>query len=392
MAGHSSQERTTSTVLIIGEFSAVGGTRTYIEHLISFYQKRVQTLVLLVTTDSDETMAKYAELHGVTYIPLSELYGHPEPGGAPYFPFKLRSERELLEKFIESINPDVVVASVGTPGKFLGHMGSRRPSIYILHTYPGTRGKGRFATALRGFAIFSRLPRGIRFITVSNFSKNRMDRVWGLGFPKNRVRVLYNTAGPILSRSIKPASGEIVLTLGHVEFFKNPESWISIARKVLAQRPDAKFIWVGPGPLLNHCQEQVAAAGLGGKILFVGGSSDVWQYYQEASVYVQTSLVESLGISVLDSMRHGIPSVVNNIGGLPEVVIDKRTGFVESVNDEHAFAARIVSLLESAVLREAMGEAARDLYAAKFSPTSWEKSFDNLHKSWLQRWFARSTQ
>ena len=49
--------------------------------------------------------------------------------------------------------------------------------------------------------------------------------------------------------------------------------------------------------------------------------------------FVQLSISESLGMSVVEAQSLGIPCIVSSSGGLPEVVINKKTGFVSEYND-----------------------------------------------------------
>ena len=48
---------------------------------------------------------------------------------------------------------------------------------------------------------------------------------------------------------------------------------------------------------------------------------------------MQLSISESLGMSVVEAQSLGIPCIVSSSGGLPEVVINKKTGFVSEYND-----------------------------------------------------------
>ena len=367
------------TVVLVAEFGPVGGTRTYVEQLISFYGKRARSVVVIGTNGADQLLDRYANHFGASYIPIEDICGDPNVLGKLYFPFRLRDETRLLQDFVTSRNPDLVVASVGTPGRFLGLMGFRKPSLYILHTYPMANKKKVLAIAIRLVVPFL-VPKGASFITVSEFSKNQMIDVWGLGFLKKKISVIHNTAGPEVEKIRQLRSCSVVLTVGHVVQYKNPMAWVAMATEVIAKLPGTQFFWVGPGPMLEECRQQVVDEDLTDSIFFVGEVSDVSPYYEKASVYCQPSLVESLSLSVLDAMRHGIPSVVSAVGGLPEVVDDNTTGFVVSSYDETSFSGRVIELLESPLLRGSMGARAREVYTEQFSLEHWEGSLEQFHK------------
>jgi len=72
-----------------------------------------------------------------------------------------------------------------------------------------------------------------------------------------------------------------------------------------------------------------------------------------------TSFSEGLSITILESMRCGIPVVATRVGGNPEVVVDGVTGYLVPSGDVSAFASQTAKLLLDRDLRKRMGEEAR---------------------------------
>lgn len=367
------------SVLLILEVSDLGGTRTYANQLIAYYQSR-RWMVTVVAQGSSEAMSDFGSSLGDRFFQIPATSDPWQTRPATLVPFKLKSERPLLDKFINDLGPDLIVASVGTPGKFLGHLGRGRNSLYILHTYPGTRNRNLPYHLFRGALIRARIPAGVNFLTVSEFSRRRLGLVWGLSCPMNGVRVIHNTAGPSLPPMRRELTSKVILTVGHVIDYKNPKAWIDIARKVVAARPEVVFMWVGTGPLLEACRAIVNDSGFSDRIKFVGGRKDVGPYLSKASVYLHPSRVESLGIAVLEAMRWGLPVVVSDSGGLPELVEDGINGFVVPVDNVELFAQKTMFLVDSIEEARILGASARRLYETKFSQAVWEKKLDHLHE------------
>lgn len=369
-------------ILLIAEYSDVGGTRTYAEQLVRYYGAIAEELhVVALNDDGDGWMRDILKPYGGFFYHYGDLTdSNSEPWTAATFPAKMGSEYRSLKGFTEAVDPDLVVASVGTPGRFLGHLLHPIQSVYILHTYPGTRGRSALYNFVRGVTLRYQLPRKTKFVTVSKFSKSRMDLVWGLGIPPSRVRVIHNTAGPPIAGVRTSRGSRTVLTIAHVMEHKNPMEWIKIAKEVLLSRPNSKFVWVGPGPLLAECRRKVTELGLEGNVFFVGKKTNVEDYYRDAAIYAQTSRVEALSISVLEAMRFGLPCVTVNVGGLPELISHGETGFVEPSGDYEAFAARVISLLDDSECRLAMGKKALTRYNSKFAFDKWQDSMDIFHE------------
>lgn len=375
-------ERSDCVVMVLIEVSKTGGTRTYAKQLIGYYQSRVRDLVVVGVSDDDAALDEFRDQATYRFFAMKDFFSDEQESPGAYIPFRLRSQRTSSKRMFGDLNPNLIVASVGTPGMFMSFLGRGRRSLYILHTYPGKKGRGSFYHLVRGMILRFLLPRGIRFVTVSEFSRERIERVWGLRFPRGIVRVIHNTAGPPLSNPVSPSAGSLVLTIGHVVEYKNPDTWFSVAKMVLRQRPATKFVWVGPGPMLDTYRGLVKESRLDDRILFVGAQKDVTEYLKVASIYLQTSRVESLGIAALEAMRFGLPLIVSKIGGLPEVVSHGQNGFVVPVDDELEMVRKILFLLDSPGEREKMGVTSLQRYEAHFSSKKWEAELDQLHLNW----------
>jgi glycosyltransferase involved in cell wall biosynthesis len=373
--------RDPARALLLAEYDLFGGTRTYAKQLVAFYARNHFDLTMLGKGPADdEDMALHCRLHGVRFLRHEEV-AIGDSSCAP-MPWRLSRERRTLDAFIAEYCPDLIVASVGTPGLFLGHMGRGRRSVYILHTYP-EHAKAKWRRLISKLIWAAAVPGDIHFVTVSKYARSRMLDAWGLWRRRSDVSVIYSSVGDV------PLNPEVrydcthVLTVGHVVEYKNPMLWIETAARVLQELPALKFSWVGPGSLIEQCRRRVADLGLQEKIEFVGPSSDLRKCYEKCDIYVQPSKIESLGLSVLDAMRYGKPCVVANMGGLPELVRNGDSGWVVDVNDGAELARRVIQLAKNPIERERMGRSAQTIYATHFSPDRWEVEMRRLHDSVL---------
>src|SRR5205085_977091 len=80
-----------------------------------------------------------------------------------------------------------------------------------------------------------------------------------------------------------------------------------------------------------------------------------------------TSSTEGLSVTLLESMRHELPTVVTRVGGNPELVVDGVTGFLVPIEDTSEFVRRVVELARDAPRRRAMGDAGRRRVAERFA-------------------------
>ncbi len=92
----------------------------------------------------------------------------------------------------------------------------------------------------------------------------------------------------------------------------------------------------------------------------------VAQYYQAADLYVHPARAETFPNTVLEALACGTPVVASAVGGIPEQVVEGKTGFLVPVGDAQAMAERIIQLLEDDILKLRMGMQAADVAKKKF--------------------------
>ena len=128
---------------------------------------------------------------------------------------------------------------------------------------------------------------------------------------------------------------------------------------IVARLPEARFLLVGVGADAASLEPELRARGIGKYVVGAGYRRDVDLCYAAMDISVLTSSTEGLSITLLESMRHGLPTVVTRVGGNAEIVIEGVTGFLVDLDDGAAFIDRVVSLGRDASLRDALGTAGR---------------------------------
>lgn len=88
-------------------------------------------------------------------------------------------------------------------------------------------------------------------------------------------------------------------------------------------------------------------------------SPDLVRLYQSCDIFALPSRAEAFGIAAVEASAVGLPVVATSIGGLGEIVMDGKTGFVVPMNDVSALAERLRCLAENVDLRRELGQAAR---------------------------------
>lgn len=354
-------------LVVVPDNVRYGGTSRFLERLLDIHVRQGFVSTLLVPTNGlHSELVSLVAPYGVEIIssPYRSVAG-TAPFLTPFFDF-LFSWRTVLTQC-----PDLIVVSTGDPGRLSIVLYFPIPVLYILHTIP--EHQFRFLPRLY-LRIGSML--NSRFMTVSNAAAVYIS--YAMGIPRNKIEVVYNSCG--IAGLKKKSDTPIILTVGHLVAYKNPEVWLDVAINVLQKFPGSTFVWLGDGEMLKTIREKVREMCLEKRILLPGYVSDPSSWYELGNIYFQPSLRENHSIAVLEAMAHGLPCVVANTGGLSESVVDGETGYVCPPTDSAVFAGRIIQLLVDHVLREGMGTAGRQRAESCFSEELQEKQITALYK------------
>lgn len=112
----------------------------------------------------------------------------------------------------------------------------------------------------------------------------------------------------------------------------------------------SKLLFVGEGPDLPKVCHRVKELGLTDKVFFLGKQDDVAQVISMADILLLPSEKESFGLVALEAMACGVPTVASNAGGIPELIIHGKTGYLAPIGDTDTMAMYARKLLADPVL------------------------------------------
>jgi glycosyltransferase involved in cell wall biosynthesis len=123
----------------------------------------------------------------------------------------------------------------------------------------------------------------------------------------------------------------------------------------------------------------VSGLGLDGAVAFAG-ERDSAELLPAFDLFVQPSLYESQGLSLLEAMAAGVPSIASNVGGIGDVVRDGETGLLVPPADPDELAAAIVRLAESPDLGQALAQRASRRVREHFSSETMLDAYARLYR------------
>ena len=185
-----------------------------------------------------------------------------------------------------------------------------------------------------------------KVITVSDLTRNIVITKYGID--PSKVVTVHNAVDFSGRSNVNVERGvkdKVVTFLGRITFQKGPEYFIEAAAKVLKRCDNVRFVMAGSGDMMNRSIRQVARLGISDKFHFTGflRGKEVQEMFALSDVYVMPSVSEPFGISPLEAMRTGVPSVISKQSGAAEVL---KYAFKVDFWDVDAMADEIYALLK----------------------------------------------
>jgi glycosyltransferase involved in cell wall biosynthesis len=169
-----------------------------------------------------------------------------------------------------------------------------------------------------------------------------------------------------------PAGAPVVALTGQVSEVKGIWDFVDAATALGQVGVDAHFAVLGDdlkggGALRRAMEARVSERGLSGRFHFLGFRPDAPRLIPAFDVIAVPSHIEPLGNATLEAMAAGRPVVGSRVGGIPEMVEDGVTGLLVPPHAPDALSSALRSLLEAPARREALGRAAHQRVAERFS-------------------------
>ena len=164
---------------------------------------------------------------------------------------------------------------------------------------------------------------------------------------------------------------------------KDHDTLFQVADRITDRFPDAKFILIGGGKLLEHFRQKAKEKGKDDRIKYLGYRIDVEKILPLFDVYICTSLMEGFSNSILEAMAAGKPVVATKVGGNCESVKDGENGLLVAPKDVDAFTEQISRLLTDRSLRQDMGRKAKEIFDQQFTLTRMVGRFKHMYSNLL---------
>lgn len=289
---------------------------------------------------------------------------------------RLKTIIELTKIFLKE-KPDVVHANVGSlqyvalPAFLCGV----KKKFFTVHSMAYRIAGGYMKRVYKlAFHYLGFKPIGISKIVTESIIKE-------YGLQSDLVATINN--GIDIQKFAPEASkmdGDITfINVGTLYYIKNHKYLIECFSEVHKANPKTKLIIVGDGELREGLDGLIRKLNLENAVLLVGNQNDVAPYLKCSDIYVSSSLVEGLPLSILEGMACGLPVIANKVGGIPDIVNEGENGLLVELNDRKAFIEAMLSLANDNSKIKAYGKKSRDIVCSQWSLEQCVKGYEKLY-------------
>lgn len=160
------------------------------------------------------------------------------------------------------------------------------------------------------------------------------------------------------------ANEKVILCVAELHERKGQKFLIAAMSEILRVIPKTKLVFVGEGPMRRSYEK--LARSFGDRISFLGRRKDIAKLIAAADVLVLPSIREAFGLVILEAGASGVPVVSTEVGGIPEIIEQNRTGILVPPESEKALAQAIISILQNPGFAREMASRAKTKVLSDF--------------------------
>ncbi len=284
--------------------------------------------------------------------------------------------RAALEYILRLSRESDVILDIENGIPFFSPFYARRPTVIVVHHVHREQIFVEAGFPLNWIASVLEtkvMPAAYRRCTFVTGTPSTRESLIALGIAAPRIAMIpYGLDHGQYRPSDVKSPTPTILYLGRLKRYKRLDLLVRAMPQILRTCPEAALWIVGRGDARGEIERRVSDLGLSRQITFWGfvDEREKVRLLQQAWVFVSPSMNEGWGLSVLEANACGTPSVVFDVPGLRDAVVNEETGFTVPDGDVDGLSQKLAQILGHAPLRQRLRENAV-AWAQRFT---WEDS------------------
>ena len=198
-----------------------------------------------------------------------------------------------------------------------------KPLVIHVHATDFDRSRGTVNPTVFGIEKDG-MENADHIITVSDLTRRTVIDKYGIS--PDKVTTVHNAVIPLsdelLNLPRREKKDKVITFLGRITKQKGPEYFVEAAAKVLQKNRNIRFVMAGSGDMMDDMIRLAAKRNIADRFHFTGflRGRQVYEMLADSDVYVMPSVSEPFGISPLEAMEMGVPSIISKQSGCAEIL------------------------------------------------------------------------
>ncbi|MBN2315980.1 MAG: glycosyltransferase family 4 protein [Sedimentisphaerales bacterium] len=344
-----------------------GGVAGAARYLVEEFRKQPDLKVTVIALGNHSGRTKPEQWENVTVYRLAKQGLWKFLPGTLYYIF---SGKRQIQSLLRQINPNIVHFQGFT---FLA-ANCDRPSVMTIHGIAEEDAKWDSRWS------FIRQPRRLFMKLTEAYARRRISHVIAISkytkqfLPENNYRKIWRIENPVaesyfnIEWKLEPRR---ILCCARIRPLKNILGLIKAFALIAEQLPHAQLRIAGTpeADYLVACKQEVETNGLKDKVHFLDNISinEVQLELSKANCLVVPSFQENAPLTIAEAMAAGVPVVASNVGGIPEMIEDEKTGLLIDPYDTKSMSDAILKILFDETLARSIGQSAKETAQDRYS-------------------------
>ncbi len=176
---------------------------------------------------------------------------------------------------------------------------------------------------------------------------------------------------------------KVIIHVSNLRKVKRLEDVVKVFYEIQKEIP-SRLIIVGEGPEWEKANDLINRLRISEKVKTLGKITELYNVLCSSDLFLLLSEKESFGLAALEAMAASVPVISSNAGGIPEVNLDGKTGFVLPIGDVKGMAEKAITLLSNESMLNEFKKNAK-AQALKFDKTNILPMYEELYLSVLEK-------
>ncbi len=310
--------------------------------------------------------------------PDSKLYENRSKINAKIIPLKMKQSYDIkaifhLCKIVKKYNIDIISTHSGKDA-WLGSIVGKITNKKVIRTR-------HLQTPINSIISYNL---STKVVSVSKQVENYLREK---GVKKDKLTTIYTG---IDTEKFKPRNGILkkelnldnnTIIIGIVAVLRNAKRHKDLLEAISRIDEDIHLVIVGSGPQEENIKRIILEKNISEKVTMLGHREDVEKILPDFDIFVLPSNMEALGTSILEASSCGVPCIGSRVGGIPECIIDNKTGFLFENQNTNDLKTKLNMLIKDKNKRKKFAKSARELVLKNFSVSSMVKNTQQLYES-----------